>query len=153
MNVDGRTDLICVYRQSASETRTYVKLSTGAGFSPWEERNSGYNNQITDINTCRHVFPGETNGDGHADLICIAEEAGEVNTYIQQHTTSAPSYLLATITDAFSNRTQIDYLPLTDSSVYSKGTDYTRGPGNAYPAPDFQGPTYVVSKAAASDGP
>ncbi len=54
--------------------------------------------------------------------------------------------LLLSATDGFGNKTTFTYAPLTDSSVY------TRGSGGAGVNQDFGGPMYVVKQAQSTDG-
>ena len=50
------------------------------------------------------------------------------------------------ITSALNTKTEITYTPITDSSIYTKGS------GASYPEVDLQGAMYVVSNVSVSDG-
>ena len=87
----------------------------------------------------------DVDGDGLADFLHSRIWGGGgfskgafLNTAAIEH--------LATITDSLGRNTTITYAPLTDPSVYTKGT------GAVFPEQDVQGPLYVVQEVASDDG-
>jgi RHS repeat-associated protein len=87
----------------------------------------------------------DLNGDGLTDIIqsSTLAEAGQPGASVNQ---LGKSDLLAGYTDSLGNTLVINYEPLTNSSVY------TRGQGAAYPINDIQQPIYVVSGTSSSNG-
>ena len=87
----------------------------------------------------------DVDGDGLADFLHSRIWGGGgfskgafLNTAAIEH--------LATITDSLGRTTTLTYAPLTDPSVYIKGT------GAVFPEQDVQGPLYVVQEVASDDG-
>jgi len=87
--------------------------------------------------------PADVNGDGLPDWVIYHPGEGKIKVNLGQ---GAVPDLLLSITDGHGAVRGIAYKPLTDSSVYAKGT------GATYPAQDVQNATYVVSETAADDG-
>ncbi len=120
----------------------HVALSTGAGFQPattWIPATVSPG-AAPSANPSGHQFVDDFDGDGLADFMWsfngwrVAAHAGEL-----------PDVLVQTI-DGLGVVTQIDYAPLTDRSVYTKGS------GSAYPVVDVQAPMYVARESRRSDG-
>lgn len=86
------------------------------------------------------IYPGDYNGDGTTDLFLI----GSTASYFAAG--AAMPDKLTTITNGLGASTTVAYKPLTDVSVYSKGT------GSVYPVMDIKVPIYVVSSVKSSDG-
>lgn len=87
--------------------------------------------------------PADVNGDGVLDWVIYHPGEGKIKVNLGQ---GAIPDLLLTITDGHGATRNIAYKPLTDPSVYTKGT------GATYPVQDVQNTTYVVSETAADDG-
>lgn len=85
---------------------------------------------------------GDFNGDGYADIAFFYNTTRR--TFLNRiHT---PELITGVSTPSYSATTSLDYKPLTDSTVYTKGT------GAAYPNYDFQAPVYVVSGVTSPNG-
>ncbi len=86
------------------------------------------------------VWVGDFDGDGKADV---------VSSYYQfTHFTSASAAedLVSRVTNGHGGETSFAYKPMTDNSVYTRGT------GMTYPCVDFQASMYVVSSMTARNG-
>ena len=137
-NADGLADLTC----SESGGRQLVLLSTGSAvhspnsspegviLSSWCNKNSASAEQ-TDFN-----------GDGLGDLSCHDKTGAQ---FAMIHTLGFPD-LVASITDGLGSTITVVYKPLTDSSVYTKGSAV------AWPILDVVTPLYVVASQSTSDG-
>ena len=96
---------------------------------------------ITDINSAGELVGNGTqfvdlNGDGLADL--LQRVSGNSGAWIN---TSIPNPdLIASITDGIGGLTEIQYQPLTNETVYTKGSLAV------YPNRDMQTPLFVVSR-------
>ncbi len=90
---------------------------------------SSYNIKLADVN-----------GDGLPDLVQYQGSSWQ----IWQHNPTLDQ--LTTVTNGLGAQTVITYKPLTDSTVYTKGT------GAAFPEQDYQGPIRVVSQYTTSNG-
>jgi RHS repeat-associated protein len=92
---------------------------------------------------------GDFNGDGTRDYMYITNGEYEDNRgkYRSIWLHSLPNQgVLKSITDSSGNTTQLTYKPLTDPTVYTKGT------GAQYPVVDLQYPLQVVSSVTTSNG-
>ncbi len=133
MNGDGLPDLIINQQQNGTDPR-YAFLNTGNG---WDSESAYIPPTKTDRTRTRIH---DVNGDGLVDFVWKSGSASgaRLNTGAVE--------LLVTITDSLGQVTTIDYAPLTDDGVYTKGT------GAVFPEIDLQGPLYVVKEVAADDG-
>lgn len=126
-NGDGMADLV--------RTGGDLYLGTGSGLAP-VGFSAGFGNTL--------VAAGDWNGDGLSDLWIKDSTYG--NSATQYLTTHTGFDVIETVTDGLGNDTAITYAPLTDSSVYTKGT------GASYPDVDIQSAMYVVSQVSRDDG-
>ena len=95
----------------------------------------------------RILGQGDINGDGLTDFYINHSNMGVGATqHIWFGGQGLPIGSLATITDSSGNTTQLTYKPLTDPTVYTKGT------GAQYPVIDLQYPLQVVSSVTTSNG-
>jgi len=145
-NGDGRTDIL-IYDGSGLAPNNAIYLSNGDGsFTSTAVNATAFNLNTTLLSlkdgTARCQL-GDFNGNGITDIL-LSEDAWGNNAL---YTSAAPfPDLLTGITNGLGATTTITYLPLTNSSVYTKGT------GAAYPVMDFQSPLYVVSSVSSSNG-
>ena len=87
-------------------------------------------------------FAGDVNGDGMDDL--LSGSTSSAWNY-RPHAGVRPD-LLTTATDGFGTVAQFLYAPLTDATVYTKGS------GAIFPEVDIQSPRYVVKQLTTNDG-
>jgi RHS repeat-associated protein len=138
MNGDGLQDVLM---GPDSSGKWYVLRNTGSALvdeGPWIT--GAYGNWNGSPNRIRVV---DMNGDGLQDVLMGPDSSG--NWYIVSHVSKSPDKL-GSSTNALGVTTTFNYKPLTDSSVYTKGT------GATYPAVDAQYPQYVVSSKTVSNG-
>jgi RHS repeat-associated protein len=128
---DGRMDLL----QAGASGNWQLVRSTGETFSAPVDTGlpatGASNAMIADVD-----------GDGLNDIVYV--DSGNTWRY-RLHKASIPD-LVSSIADGFGNSMSVAYAPLTDSTIYTKGTSA------AYPDVDVQAPMYVVKKYTASDG-
>ena len=129
-NGDGKSDLAA----QTSPGVWNVCLSTGSGFScsDWSGTTATVGNTVV----------GDFDGDGKEDL--SGRTSGST-----WHTTLAGSPFpdrIQTVSNGLGGLTTLTYLPLTNSSVYTKDTTAT------YPTRDLQNAAYAVSSHTQSDG-
>jgi len=128
-NNDGREDFLL-----RGSTTWQVALSNGDSVRPIQETGIPHDGTINP----RTV---DINGDGLRDLAWLA--GGQFRYRLR----SGPRPdLLLTATDGFGVRAAFTYAPLSDSSVY------TRGSGAVYPVQDRQSSVTVVSRLETTDG-
>jgi RHS repeat-associated protein len=147
---DGRTDMMLKKPNSIAS----VCLSrTGSASSPSVGNNVYFECSDWPLQTneaIKNIKAGDFNGDGKTDLIASNGGAGLVLSLAGDATgTTAPRTLsdqIVRITSGLGAYTDIVYAPITDSSVYTKGTGQT---GNRI---DIQSPMYVVKSTASSNG-
>ena len=128
---DGRSDLMYV---PYGGSYWYVLRFNGNGFDPPVA--TPIPSSSAD-NTLRLI---DIDGDGQKDI-------GYKNTQfrVRAHNGAVPD-LVRSITDGFGNSVALTYAPLTDGSVYTKGT------GATFPEIDIQAPMYVVKQYTSNTG-
>jgi RHS repeat-associated protein len=137
---DGRMDLMYINK---SDLKIHILMSTGI-------------NVGADVSTGVQTIPGKTsygiadlNGDGLADLLIttLYSTSPYVSYTVYEHSgASNPPDLAMSFTDGFGMFQRPIYVPLTNSSYYSK---YATAP---FPEQDYIGALYVVGSFTASDG-
>ncbi len=137
-NGDGKVDFAV-----ATATVSYFMLGNGDG--SFSEFAFTYPNGWNFGNPPEQNYApilGNFNGDGKMDFAY----AGATTLYMLQATSSPPNFLLRTVTNGLGATTTFTYQPLTNTSVYTKGS------GSTYPIADVQAPIYVVSRVDNSNG-
>lgn len=127
-NSDGTTDVMW-FNSSSGRNRWYVNNGK-LGFSLIEGPiliGEVYNGGL---------YLGDWNGDGATDAMWYKYDDGSTRWYTRNE---GVADLLTRIVTGLRAATTIDYAPLTDASVYTKGS------GSSYPVVDLQAPLYVVS--------
>ena len=84
VNGDGRTDLICPYDYGSARTATFVQISSGSSFSPWQQWSDTTAAATFDMNRCKTLQMGDVNDDGRSDLICPYDYgSASTDTFVQ----------------------------------------------------------------------
>jgi len=84
----------------------------------------------------------DANGDGTSD-IAYFDSAGNWNYRLGK---ARATDMVASVVDGFGMSAAVTYAPLTDSSVYTKGS------GSSFPTQELVAPLYVVKQVSLSDG-
>jgi hypothetical protein len=135
---DGRTDFIIM-----GGTTQYVFVSNGDGtFTAATNTNPGNWNFTLPSPLDFKPIPGDFNGDGQTDFVLM----GGVTQYTFLARGPAAD-LLSSISSGLGGSTAISYAALSQN-----GAPYSKDNGSAYPAVDFQGAFYVVSRVDTSNG-
>ncbi len=93
------------------------------------------------------ITVGDYNGDGIDDFMAMKKKSSEGSASYWVYLSKGPMPdLLTSFTDGLNKTTAIVYKPLTDSSVYTKGS------GAVYPVVDEQPTSSVVASFTLSDG-
>ena len=134
LNGDGKADMI---QHSINNHIVRVKYSAGDGTF----FDQGFLEPQYWI--CESTWTGDITGDGKGDIVNVC------NSHITTASLDGPfPDLLVTIKNNLGGEIDIQYKPITDSSVYIKGT------GAAYPIADVQtGQIYVVDNHVVSPQP
>jgi len=98
----------------------------------------------------RVATSGDVNGDGLTDLYLLKTDDygrsnGNPNDYVF-YGDYKQKELIKAITNGLGNKAEVEYKPLTDPAVYTKGA------GSIYPVADVTGASYVISKVKADNG-
>lgn len=148
-NGDGRTDLAYFVSGSNGQPGTWeVCLSTGAGFQTCTQV-SGPPKPANCTGNCNEAFPGDFNGDGKTDI--AVNGFGTNGTLYHGLPSTVMPDLLSAVTNGLQAQTRINYLPLTDSVVYTKSPPNITALNTADEI-DIQSPMYVVRSTCASTG-
>ncbi len=128
INGDGLSDIVSY----VNSTTVKVHISTGSGFviETWTAALS---------NGPRENHAADIDGDGRTDII---SRYGNPQVKVHRSTAAFPD-LLGSITTNLGGKIEVAYKPLTDSTVYTKGT------GAVYPVMDIQPAMYVVDSHTA----
>jgi len=136
-NGDGKTDFARVHG-----TGIHFLNGTGSGFV-FSNNVAGYSpaQGYTDGNAFP-IFTGDWNGDGKTDFTRVH---GTGIHFLNRKGDVSPDQLLS-VTNSLGAKTSFIYKPITDNTVYTKGT------GAVNPVRDYQAAIYVVSSASMDDG-
>ena len=136
VNGDGLTDI--VYQRDGYK-QYWAKLNDGGSFGSDYLLASRTYAASGDLQ-----WPIDMTGDGQLDFVYKRDGVREYR--ILPDTNSDLTDQLASATNGLGVTTSFTYKPLTDSSVYTKGS------GAIFPAIDLQYPQYVVSEMTTSNG-
>jgi RHS repeat-associated protein len=145
---DGRVDILAAQTTQGSVpgSNWFFLRATGDTFSTAQGGNGSFSGTVatdTGILTSQaQTTLADVNGDGLPDIVYPDSSN---NWHVILHNGPAPD-LVNNITDGWGNSTQITYAPLTDATVYTKGT------GATYPLEDLPFPIQVVKQVTQSDG-
>ncbi|MHB1093028.1 FG-GAP-like repeat-containing protein [Thiobacillus sp.] len=137
VNHDGRADVI-KYKPATGLFLYALSLGNGE-FGPSQQLNIGAGKKPSE----GWFDLADINGDGKSDVVRYDPATGKLSVNFVLG--PLPDQLLS-ITDGHGATRSITYKPLTDPTIYTKGT------GATYPVQDVQNATYVVSETAADDG-
>lgn len=138
VNGDGMADIV-----GFAAGGVQVALSTGTAFNPSSQWVAGFGTSAGYVNnTINPRLLADVDGDGLPDVVGFAT----TGTYVAYANPRILPDRIVGIDPTTGNNIQIAYKPLTDTTVYTKGT------GAAYPAQDLQGPLYVASSVQTSKG-
>ena len=137
-NADGLSDLTCgeskgrqmILLSNGSSVRSPNSSAEGIVLSSWCKTQNGM------------TEPLDFNGDGLGDLTC---HDGSGTQFAMIHTPGFPD-LVSGVSDGLGSKIALTYKPLTDSSIYAKGSAV------AWPILDVVTPQYVVASVSTSDG-
>ncbi|MBI5218323.1 MAG: VCBS repeat-containing protein [Bacteroidia bacterium] len=137
-NGDGKDDILETYYNSLTH-KQYLNFyySNGASFI---KKTNLFDNPINDM----FFQYGDFNGDKKTDILYLGPII--LPAQLIRVNNKDNTQFLSAIGDGFNQITKFEYKPLSDNSVYSKGTSAT------FPVMDYQGPFYVVSKSQTSTG-
>src|SRR5579872_580285 len=138
LNGDGKADLVQQWDNSgALWLITYQSMGDGTFVSAGAASGNGW--------TGGNLFAVDLNGDGKSDLVQPWNNSGPLwfITYLGK---SPFPDLMTTVAAGTGSATSITYLPITNSSVYTKDSTAS------YPQMDMQSPIYVVSQVSTSNG-
>lgn len=142
VNADGYTDKVWIPNGTND---VWVALSDGTRFltpSRFMTRADANGVYLHSDGGYRN-FAGDINGDGSVDRFWLPNGA---STYFYAATSKSMTARIEAIEDGMGLVRDIVYKPLTDSSVY------TRGSTAQYPEQDIQFPQYVVAEQSTTDG-
>jgi RHS repeat-associated protein len=135
-NGDGLFDIA-----TAKDSNIYINQSTGTGFVQTVYSGKG------DFSGATEFRIGDFTGDANMDIISVLKTdicMKQINpSTLNRITKVTKGYRSASAHGAV---TQLQYLPITDNSIYEKGT------GAVYPVYDVQAPMYVVSALGKDNG-
>ena len=89
---------------------------------------------------------GDANGDGITDMIAMATGPSGMVILASERSAATPVDVLSSVTDSLGKVMTVGYAPLTDDTVYTKGS------GAVFPELDVQAPLYVVKEVSQDDG-
>ena len=152
MNGDGLSDLVSI-RPHNNSAYSWVGFSNGDGTFRYVSGTdfilNGIDNHLyRDSETA--VSVGDFNGDGMVDFLSVYPDNEASKSWVALNTHE--QCFLKKVTKGVRSETEhgsvseIEYLPITDSSIYSKGS------GAEYPVYDVKAPMYVVSALSKDNG-
>jgi RHS repeat-associated protein len=162
-NGGGLTALVNKWISGSNELMFTVFLASPSGvFRLGTTFNAGVAGSAVQLAS---FYPGDVNGDGKADLIRMSLDQNQQTILVPYTSTGQYPDMVNSITNALGGVVTINYLPLSDSTVYSQ-TDisgFPRATGLRYPNPltPTQFPIqavlgqaiYVVSEYSQSNDP
>ncbi len=156
INADGLSDIVHAKRVENSDTEISltVYLSKGDG-SFVKQPNFSLDDQFSNHEVRPlNILQGDINGDGLTDIIRLRVNNNYKLTFMPYTLSGNYPKNITKIKDGMEVETNINYKPLTDSTVYTRentsGYPKTYNPEN--PVMDIQPPSYVVSSYSTSDG-
>ena len=142
VNGDGLSDLVQLQNNN-SKLSIIIYLSNGHNFEDGIELDTSQ--------TAEHLtlLGMDVNGDSLSDLVQPLTDRNDMSIITNLANKSNPDRL-ATITNGLGGQTQIEYKPLSDSTVYTKEVTETENNGTANSANDLGSTDVVVRGSIAS---
>lgn len=139
-NGDGYTDLFL-----QANTSRVVSAKSDATFPQTDQ--SWANNYLGLTWSGNHIAIADFNADGRDDIFSYSSTSpyGAAGIFLAHKNEAMPDQLI-TATDGLGNQTTFGYKPLSDTTVYTKGT------GATYPEQDSISSRHVVSELRQSNG-
>ncbi|MCF6325333.1 MAG: FG-GAP-like repeat-containing protein [Gammaproteobacteria bacterium] len=137
-NGDGLTDIL---RWGDNVALNGLYLSKGDGSFSLASNFNMINTPLGFSNNTIGSLLGDYNGDGLTDILRWGDNVALNALYL-----STKGNFISSIIDSLGNETAIEYKPISDNSIYTKGS------GAQYPAMDYQGAMYVVSSVTSDNG-
>ena len=140
-NGDGLSDVLIsgVCSGYFTAPACYIALSNGTGFTALNRMN------VTNFQTLSSVFlPADINGDELTDF--IFDKVNSTDIFFATFSHGKNYLMVRSVSNGLNQKTEFEYKPLTDASVYTKGS------GAVFPIMDYQGTSYVVSSMKVPDG-
>lgn len=144
MNGDGKDDVVIVGRgqnTNNSYDRINVAISSGNNFSLTEYVSSTFMNYDSD----QYFYFGDFKGEGRSQFLykyCGGYNIAKLFSFAN----GTPSHLVTTIIDGLGVKIKLSYLPMSNSSIYTRGT------GAVYPLSDYSSSTQLVSNVQSDNG-
>ncbi len=145
LNSDGLPDFVVSFRGSTGGVAKISYLNTGSGW----KLDPNFEGPSVLYDKKRNVYQsqlGDVDGDGLVDWIRATRSTSGVYTINTWVNSVGATDLLISAKDGLGRMAEITYKPLTDDSVYTKGS------GAAFPEVDIEAPMYVVSSVTQDDG-
>ena len=140
LNADGRSDVIFVGKgqnTSNPNNRITICLSNGSDFSIQE-----YTSSVNFLNGPETYHIEDYKGDGRSQFFYKYYSISKLFSFA----TGTPSHLVNNVIDGFGSKTSIQYLPMSDANVYTRGT------GAVFPVSDFSTASQLVSLVISDNG-
>jgi len=147
-NGDGKSDVMQLEKIPNTNNASYtIYYSNGDDFdeSATDDEIAIYGGFVeSGTITNQHIFPFlDFNGDGHADMYVTGGLYGDL---IYQFDMNNQFTLVKSFTNGLGHKTEVQFNPLTDNSIYTKST------GSTYPLLDIQPALNVVSSVIVDNG-
>jgi len=140
MNADGRSDVVIIGKgQSTSNpnNRINVCLSNGSDFSIQE-----YTSSVNFLNGPESYYIEDYKGDGRSRFFYKYYSISKLFSFAN----GTPSHLVDNVIDGLGSKSTVQYLPMSDANVYTRGT------GAIYPVSDFSTPSQLVAQVVSENG-
>lgn len=143
-NADGKMDLIIWGKtddNNNSKEHIHVAINKGNGFEyDITENTASFIFDLTSGNAGFYI--NDYNGDGFSDFFYVDDNRSKFISF----STGTPGNMINSIINGLGVKTQISYLPMSNNTVYTKGTT------GSYPLIDASSAVQLVSEVKINDG-